>query len=72
AEERQKAKLESFRRERDSKTSASALRTLREKARDESINLMPYICECVENDCTLGEICDVFREVFGEAQPVRL
>jgi len=28
-------------------------------------NLMPPIIEAVKSDVTLGEICDVFREVFG-------
>ena len=29
-------------------------------------NLMPLVIEAVENDCTLGEISDVLRKVFGE------
>ena len=29
-------------------------------------NSVPAILECVESYCTLGEICEVFREVFGE------
>jgi len=29
-------------------------------------NLMPAVIEGVENYCTLGEISDVLREVFGE------
>ncbi len=29
-------------------------------------NLMPLVIEAVENLCTLGEISDVLREVFGE------
>jgi len=29
-------------------------------------NLMPFVIEAVENDCTLGEISDVLRKVFGE------
>jgi methylmalonyl-CoA mutase N-terminal domain/subunit len=27
---------------------------------------MPYILDCVRAYATLGEIMDVFREVFGE------
>jgi methylmalonyl-CoA mutase N-terminal domain/subunit len=27
---------------------------------------MPAVIEAVENFCTLGEIADVLREVFGE------
>ena len=29
-------------------------------------NLMPLFIECVENDITLGEICNTLREVWGE------
>ena len=32
-------------------------------------NVMPYIIDCVKNDCTLGEISDSFRSVFGEYHP---
>jgi len=31
-------------------------------------NLMPVVIEAVENDCTLGEISDTLRSVFGEYQ----
>ncbi len=29
-------------------------------------NLMPLFIECVENDITLGEICNTLRGVWGE------
>ena len=29
-------------------------------------NVMPAIIKCVKNDCTLGEIADTLRSVFGE------
>ena len=32
-------------------------------------NLMPLFVECVENDLTLGEICNVLRAEWGEYQP---
>lgn len=32
-------------------------------------NLIPSIISCVQNDCTLGEIADTLRSVFGEYQP---
>jgi methylmalonyl-CoA mutase N-terminal domain/subunit len=32
-------------------------------------NLMPPIIEAVDVYATLGEVCDVLREVFGEYQP---
>jgi methylmalonyl-CoA mutase N-terminal domain/subunit len=31
-----------------------------------SENIMPIVLECVENLCTLGEIADVLRGVYGE------
>ena len=31
-----------------------------------SENLMPLFIECVENDITLGEICNTLRQVWGE------
>ena len=36
------------------------------KATGTSDNLLPYIIQCVQNDCTLGEIADALREKFGE------
>ena len=32
-------------------------------------NLMPLFVESVENDLTLGEICGVLRQVWGEYIP---
>jgi methylmalonyl-CoA mutase N-terminal domain/subunit len=32
--------------------------------------LMPLFTEAVESDVTLGEICDVLRDVWGEYRPV--
>lgn len=34
-----------------------------------SENLIPPIIECVKHNCTLGEISDTLRSVFGEYQP---
>jgi methylmalonyl-CoA mutase N-terminal domain/subunit len=31
-------------------------------------NIMPSVIECVEAYCTLGEIADVLRSVYGEYQ----
>jgi methylmalonyl-CoA mutase N-terminal domain/subunit len=39
-----------------------------QKAAASSDNLMDPIVACVKADTTLGEICDVLREVFGEYQ----
>lgn len=44
---------------------ATCLKNLDEAARNGS-NVMPFILAAVEQYATLGEICDVMREVFGE------
>jgi methylmalonyl-CoA mutase N-terminal domain/subunit len=72
AEDRQIQKLEKLKRERDGKAVVSALAALKSHAKDESHNLMPDICECVKNDVTLQEICDVLRDIFGEFQQTKL
>ena len=72
AEDRQIQKLEKLKRERDGKAVVSALAALKSHAKDESQNLMPDICECVKNDVTLQEICDVLRDIFGEFQQTKL
>jgi methylmalonyl-CoA mutase N-terminal domain/subunit len=63
--ERQVARLERVRRERDSELVGAALDALRQAARTTE-NTMPYILDCVHAYATLGEIMGVFREVFGE------
>jgi len=72
AEERQKKALARLKKERDSASVSGALSTLKAHAADSEKNLMPDICDCVEQEATLQEICDVLREVFGEAEPVKL
>ena len=69
AAERQIARLERVRRERDSAASEAALRRLSESARSPAENLMPPILECVESYSTLGEVCDALRDVFGVFRP---
>ncbi len=58
-------RLQNLRRERDDKQVQSALERLKNTAAT-SDNLMPPIIECVESLCTLGEISDALRSVFGE------
>lgn len=72
AEDRQKAKLAEMKRQRDHKTVSSLLATLKTHAKDENINLMPDICDCVKNSVSLQEICDVLRDIFGEFQQTKL
>ncbi|MBN2298428.1 MAG: methylmalonyl-CoA mutase [Deltaproteobacteria bacterium] len=72
AEQRQIRNLKAFKRKRSQRSLARALRDMKAKALDDHANLMPSLCDCVESSATLQEICDVLREVFGEAQPVKL
>jgi methylmalonyl-CoA mutase N-terminal domain/subunit len=67
--ERQLARLERVRRERDPMAVEAALRGLREAASrpgTSETNLMPHFIRCAEAYATLGEQCGVLRGVFGE------
>lgn len=68
AEEKQIANLTEVKRERDSQAVKAALSKLREAAQEEEANLIPCLVEAVEAYASIGEICGVFREVFGEYQ----
>ncbi len=65
--EMQKTKLVKLRAERDNKKVDETLVALK-SACDTEENLMPYIIDAVRSYATLGEICGVMREVFGEYQ----
>ena len=64
-EERQVNRLKNLRKERDTTRVQDHLQRLR-KAAEGDENLMPFILDCVHSYATLGETCDVLREVFGE------
>lgn len=66
-EQNQTKKLAKLKQERDNQAVEKALEVLREKANTDE-NLMPYILEAVKTYATLGEICNVLRDVFGEYQ----
>ena len=63
----QVAKLQEVRKTRDNPRVQSALEALGSAAATDA-NLMPFILECVRAYATVGEICDVFRNVFGTYQ----
>ncbi|NPV26486.1 MAG: methylmalonyl-CoA mutase family protein [Firmicutes bacterium] len=67
--ELQAQKLAKLRAEREQQKVDTALANLRQAAQGTD-NLMPYILEAVKAYATLGEICGVLREVFGEYRPV--
>jgi methylmalonyl-CoA mutase, N-terminal domain len=56
--------LNKIRTKRDSKIATECLEKIREKANTEE-NLIPYILEAVKAYCSVGEITNVFRDVFG-------
>lgn len=67
-EKLQKEKLAAIKARRSSKEVRSALEDLG-KAIDHDENLMPSIIKAVKSYATIGEICDVMREKWGEFQP---
>ncbi len=64
--EKQKAKVEAMKAKRDNAAVQAALADLKTACSDENENLMPHILAAVKTYATLGEICGVMREVFGE------
>ena len=64
--EKQKAKVEAMKAKRDNAAVQAALADLKKACSDENENLMPHILAAVKTYATLGEICGVMREVFGE------
>ena len=64
-EKDQVARVRNLRANRDNLRVDETLIALREAAKTDD-NLIPYIMECVRCYTTLGEMVQVFREVFGE------
>jgi methylmalonyl-CoA mutase N-terminal domain/subunit len=62
----QRARVAAFRNGRDTGRAEAALNALRGVAEGTQIGLMAAMVECVRSSCTLGEISDVLRGVFGE------
>ncbi len=64
-EERQVARLRTFRAERNGAAAQQALDAVRAAAKGKE-NLMPPILAAVKAQATLGEVSDALRDVFGE------
>jgi len=64
-EHRQINRLKKLRKNRNQNKFESNLKKLKKAAEGED-NLMPYILDCVHSYATLGETCEILREVFGE------
>lgn len=68
----QAERLARVRRERDPQQAKQALEALRDAA-TMGLNTMPAFIECAHAYCTLGEMMDVLRKVYGEyTEPVTL
>ena len=65
AVEVQKKRVVDFKIKRNNDHVQNRLNDLQSDAANEE-NIMPAIIECVKHDCTLGEIADILRAVFGE------
>jgi len=66
---RQMERLQRVKTERDDGRVQQMLKRLDEAVRSDA-NLMPVFIECAENYVTIGEICGVTREFFGEQREV--
>ncbi len=69
-EEKQKRRLERLRKERDGEEGKRALAKIRRVAGRKE-NLMPVVLDAVKSYATLGEICDVLKNMFGEYRPMQ-
>ncbi|MFO7878399.1 MAG: methylmalonyl-CoA mutase family protein [Desulfovermiculus sp.] len=64
-EKAQVERVQAVREKRDNDQIQNTLNALRQAAQSET-NVMPSIVDAVKAYATIGEICDVMREVFGE------
>jgi len=67
--EEQIASIKAVKSKRDNVKVEKSLEELGKAAATENVNLMPLIIDAVRNRCTLGEIMDTLRDVFGEYRP---
>lgn len=69
-EANQRKRLKQLRSKRDNQKVSELLGQLENAARGKE-NLIPLFITCVENDITLGEMCNVLRSTWGEYQPAQ-
>ncbi|MFZ2444752.1 MAG: methylmalonyl-CoA mutase family protein [Syntrophobacteraceae bacterium] len=66
--EQKAIELKNFRAARDNAKWKAALDKLRQVSQT-SENVMPAVIEAVRAKATVGEVCDVWREIYGEYRP---
>ncbi len=64
-EERQINRLNKLKKNRNNQKVNNNLKKLQKAAKGEE-NMMPFILDCIHSYATLGETCQVLRDVFGE------
>ena len=65
ATEEQINNLKKYKQNRDNISVSTALENLKKTAKSNN-NIIPSLIRCIENECTLGEMSDALREIFGE------
>ncbi len=66
AENRQIERLKEVKKNRNNQEVEATLKRLKGIVADEKVNLIPVILEAIKSYATIGEICGVLREEFGE------
>jgi methylmalonyl-CoA mutase N-terminal domain/subunit len=66
-QQQQVNKLKVLKEKRDAEKVSNCLAAIKQAAQGTD-NIMPPVIDAVENNCTLGEIADVLRSVYGEYQ----
>ncbi len=65
-ERRHLARLKAHRGARDAAAWSAALARLESASRDAGANTMPFILDAVNAGATVGEVCNLWRRVYGE------
>ncbi len=68
--ERQREHLDRVRETREEEAVETALASIEDRAKGTQ-NLLPPLIQAVKSEATVGEICDVLRDVFGEYRSAR-
>ncbi len=58
-------RLKELKKDRDNKAVKNSLKALEKAAREEK-NVMPYLLACCKDYATVGEMSNVFKDIFGE------
>jgi methylmalonyl-CoA mutase N-terminal domain/subunit len=71
-EEKVVERLKRVKKERDNRKVEEVLDRLRHMAEEETENLVPPILDAAKEYATVGEICSVLREIYGEHKPLTI